>query len=80
MGNSQVNPNPNIVGPDIESMVIEVDRLISSPEMSQSSPDLVHKEVISGIKIEGPLEQINRAIIIPFDKVKDSQSILRIKS
>lgn len=50
IGDTQINPHPNIIGSDIKRLVIEVNGLVRLPQMRQCRSYLVHEQVVCGVE------------------------------
>jgi len=59
--------------------MIKIDSFISLTQMSQGSPDFIHKKVISRIQRKSSIEHINSNIVLSFNEEKDSHRIVYIR-
>ena len=72
MGDTNVDPHSHIVGTDVKSSVVELDCLVSSAQMSQSSSYFVHKQIVGGIQVQSSVEEVDGDIVLSLDEEEDS--------
>ena len=74
MGDTDVDPYPHIIWSNIECPMVKFDGLVCSSKVSEGGSYFIHEEIVSGIQIEGSVEEIDGYLIFSFDEEENGTS------
>ena len=68
MSNPNIHPNSHVIGSDIKSSMVKLDRLLSSSQVGKSGSNFVHQKIVGWVKVQSPVEEINRNLVLSLDE------------
>lgn len=74
VSNAEVDPHSHVVGPNVESAVVELDGFVSPAKMGERCAYFVHEEIVGGIEVECAVEEIDRDLVLALDEEENGES------
>lgn len=77
--NTQIHPHSHVVWSDVQSLMIVLNCLVSSSQVSQCRADLVHKQVIGWVERKRLVKQIDGNTVLSLDKEQNGHGAVNIR-